>query len=134
MGKKFKFGKLEVEEDEFDRQYIEATKRGQISFDNAMKAQTARYDSQTKRLVIELPYQVILLTPINLFQGLSEATENEVRDVQLWLNGIYLHWGKLDIDLRVSSLIRGIFGTKRWMLELNKKFDNEPIPKGKIIT
>jgi hypothetical protein len=73
-------------------------------------------------LIVELQTRVILLVPIDLLQVLCDASENEVREVELWLDGFYLHWEKLDVDFRVSSLIQGIFGTKRWMWELSAKF------------
>ena len=108
-------GKFEMTDEEFERQYVEATRRGEEDLANAPKAVSAKYDCKTERLIIELQNGVTFMVPTDLVQGLRDASETDLKEVELWLKGIYLHWEKLDVDFRVSSLMQGIFGTKRWM-------------------
>ena len=118
-------GKFEMTEEEFERQYVEATRRGEEDLANAPKAISAKYNSKTERLIIELQNGVTFMVPTDLVQGLRGASEKDLKEVELWLEGMYLHWEKLDVDFRVSSLMQGTFGTQRWMAEISSQNKNE---------
>jgi hypothetical protein len=66
------------------------------------------------------------MIPTDLIQGLRSASPEDIAEVELWLEGMYLHWEKLDVDFEVSSLINGVFGTPKWMAELNSHTENKP--------
>lgn len=129
---KVKIGKYEYTEAELEKNYLEATKRGEEEFAHAPKAASAKFDGKTKRLIIELKTGVIFMIPTDLIQGLRGAAANEIGKVELWMEGMYLHWEKLDVDFRVSSLMNGVFGTPKWMAELNSKIGAEIKPQIKV--
>ena len=111
--------KIGMSEAEFERQCAEATRRGAKRLANAPKAAAVRFERQSKRLVIELKSGVVLMIPTELVQGLRDAPADRIEEVELWMEGMYLHWEKLDVDFEVSSLMRGVFGTRKWMEKLN---------------
>lgn len=51
-------------------------------------------------------------------QGLQSATKAELARVEILGDGTGLHWPDLDADLYVPGLLRGIYGTKKWMAEI----------------
>ncbi len=125
MNKKIDFGKFEITEEEFERQFAEATKRGEKFLVDAPKARLAKYDRKTNRLVLELDNGSTLIVPTENIQGLRGAAASALEKIELRLAGTTLHWEKLDVDFYVSSLMRGVFGTPKWMAELNAKLKTE---------
>lgn len=84
------------------------------------RAASARYSRTRDAFAIELRNGVGLLIPRGLLQGLADATPSAAARVMVVDGGAALHWPTLDIDLRVSGLARGIFGTRSWMSELGR--------------
>lgn len=116
MDKKIK--NIGMSEEEFERQFVEATKRGERILSESTKAIAASYDRETKRLVIDLDNSMTILFPVKFMQGLSGASDDEIAEVEIWGKGLYLHWEKLDADFQIANLMRGIFGTKNWMTRI----------------
>lgn len=116
--------KLEINEEEFERQFIEATERGKKFLAEAPKANSIKYDSKIKRLVLDLENGATLIIPPENVQGLRGASDTELAEVELLLENTTLHWEKLDVDFYVSSFMRGVFGTPKWMAELNSQSKN----------
>ncbi len=112
---------LEINEAEFERQFVEATKRGEEEMANAPKAKKVHFDRKAKRLLIALQNGITILVPINIIEIFQNADDEEIADVELLLNGLYLRWNRLDEDLSVPNLLEGRFGTPKWMAELNSK-------------
>ena len=83
------------------------------------RAVAARYDSRAKRLVVTLTNGVILQVPVRLIQGVSGGTAQQIASVEIWGDGYALHWEELDADITVPGLAAGLFGTRKWMRELN---------------
>lgn len=124
--------KLEINEAEFERQVVEATRRGEEEMANAPKAKKVHFDRKTKRLLIDLQNGITILVPISIIQIFQNATDEEIADVELLLNGLYLRWNQLDEDLSVPNLLEGRFGTPKWMSKLNSKLngiENKPQKK-----
>lgn len=118
---KIKIGRREYTEAELERNHIEAVRRGQENMENSPKARKAHFDRKNKRLMIDLQNGVTILIPAKLIQIFQNASFDDIDDVEIVLNGLYLRWNRLDEDLSVSNLIKGIFGTSKWMSELNLK-------------
>lgn len=116
-----KAGKWTLTEEEFERQFAEATKRGEESLKTQIQARQARYDRQTNRLIIDLKNGATHIVPCELIQGLRDANPRDIAAVELGLRGASLHWAKLDQDFTVGGLVRGIFGTKKWMEQLHRR-------------
>jgi len=115
---------LEINEEEFERQFIEATECGKKFLAEAPKAKNVKYDGKTKRLVLDLENGATLIIPTENVQGLRGASDTDLADVELLLEKTTLHWEKLDVDFYVSSFMRGVFGTPKWMAELNSQSKN----------
>lgn len=116
-----KAGKWTYSEKELDRMFAEATKRGEESLKTEIQAHAARYDRKTNRLIIDLKNGATHIVPCELIQGLRDADPRDIAAVELGLRGASLHWEKLDQDFTVGGLVRGIFGTKKWMEQLYRR-------------
>jgi hypothetical protein len=53
-------------------------------------------------------------------QGLQSATKEQIARVEILGNGTGLHWPALNLDHYVPSLLRRIYGTKRWMADIGR--------------
>ncbi len=112
--------KLGISEEEFERQYAEAVKRGKERMKTEPRAKSAAYDPKTRRVIIELMNGCVFIVPVDLMQGLRGASDEDLMDFSLMPRGFDLHWHKLDAQFTVFGLLQGLFGTKRWMAELGR--------------
>jgi hypothetical protein len=53
-------------------------------------------------------------------QGLQSAKKEQIARVEILGSGTGLHWPDLDVDFYVSGLLRGVYGTKKWMAEIGR--------------
>lgn len=112
--------KLGMSDDEFERQFQEASRRGAEELKRLPKAVSAKYDKKTRRIVLEMQNGVTLLVPVNLVQGLHTGDDRSLSDFELMLHGTEIHWNKLDVQFYVEDLLRGVFGTPKWMKKLKE--------------
>jgi hypothetical protein len=92
-----------------------AIARGNEVARTAPHASVVRFDVATRRIVVTLANGTELLVPVHLLEGLAEATDDQIAEVELLGDGFGLHWESLDVDLTVPGLVMGIFGTAAWM-------------------
>lgn len=92
-----------------------ARERGRLRRATEPHATSARYDRKSDRIVVELDSGATFAFPPRLAEGLSEATADELTDIELLGDGFGLHWEQLDVDYTVPGLVNGVFGTARWM-------------------
>jgi hypothetical protein len=76
---------------------------------------TARYDRRTARVVVGLANGVHVTFPVHLAEGLSEASPDDLVEIEISPGGLGLHWPRLDADVYVPALLQGVFGSPRWM-------------------
>lgn len=76
---------------------------------------SARYDRRSNRIVLALSTGVELAFEPARAQGLGGANAAQLSDIEISPSGLGLHWPRLDADLYVPSLLKGVFGSKRWM-------------------
>ena len=81
----------------------------------------ARYDSRRDELEITLTSGIKILIPRRLLQGLEDAPKRKISYLTVEGSGTGLSWPELDVDHYVPGLIRGIFGTQRWMAKIGRK-------------
>ncbi|MGH9935539.1 MAG: DUF2442 domain-containing protein [Blastocatellia bacterium] len=112
--------KLGISDEEFERQYAEAVKRGKERLKTEPRAKSATYDPKTRRVIIELMNDCVFIIPVDLMQGLRGASDEDLMDFSLMPRGFDLHWHRLDAQFTVFGLMQGRFGTKRWMAELGR--------------
>ena len=101
---------MEISEQEFQA----ATRRGEEQRRKGY-AVRADYDSRQNRLVVDLNTGVTIMVPVHLIEALSNATADDLGDIEISPAGIALHWPSIDADVYVPGLMQGIYGTKRWM-------------------
>lgn len=100
----------ELSQAEIDR----ANAAGQAYCEAHPMAKAVRYDRSSERVIVDLDNGCTFAFPPHLVQGLQEATPDQLSQVYT-ASGIGLHWDDLDVDIRVSGLMSGIFGTAKWM-------------------
>ncbi len=62
-----------------------------------------------RMVFLELTDGRIVGFPANRFQRLSEATDGQLRNVTLELNGYALRWEEIDEDITVPGIVAGRF-------------------------
>ena len=71
-------------------------------------------------MTLEMKNGVTLFVPIRLIQGLQTEDEKALSDFDLVMNGSQIHWHALDVQFYVEDLLKGVFGTPKWMNSLNE--------------
>jgi hypothetical protein len=97
-----------------EREFTEAERRME-GLRQAGHAVSARYDRRRSRIVVRLSTGLELAFPPALAEGLAGAAPADLADIQISPTGLGLHWPRLDADLYVPALLRGVFGSRRWM-------------------
>ncbi len=100
-----------------DEEWQAAEDRGRIEMATKPRAREAHYDAETARIVVKLTNGSIFEFPARLAQGLENATDEQLAEVEILGVGTGLHWETLDADFMVESLMAGRFGTRRYMIE-----------------
>lgn len=98
-----------------DAQSEAAEARGRAALESEPRATAARYSRKTGRVTVDLANGCAYVFPADLVQDLSEASPDELADVEVDGVGFNLHWPKLDADVYVPALVAGVFGTKDWI-------------------
>jgi Protein of unknown function (DUF2442) len=119
--KKIKIGKWEVSREEVDREIKQATRRGQEQLKTERQAKRIYFDRNKNKLVIDLKDGATVLLPLNIIQGLADASPRQIEKGKLGPRGAYLHWDNLGVDFTLAGLLNGIYGTKAWMAKIQGK-------------
>jgi len=61
------------------------------------------------------------MIPREDLQGLRSGTKEQLSRIEIIGRGTGLHWPDLDVDLHVPSLLRGLYGTRRWMAKIGRR-------------
>lgn len=112
--------KEKLDDPEFERQYLEATRRGKEEMERLPKAVSAKFDARTRRMILEMDTGVTFLVPVDLIQGLQTDNLKALSDFQLMARGTQIHWDTLDAQFYVGGLLKGHFGTQKWMSGLRE--------------
>ena len=75
-----------------------------------------RYESG--RIHVELNNGCAFEFPVEQAQDLAGATVADLRVIEIQASGLGLYWPKLDADLYVPTLVKGVLGSKLWMAEI----------------
>lgn len=103
-----------VTEAEFRR----AEAAGREYLDEASRAVEAFYLPERRRLCVTLGNGVEMAIPVDLLQGLAGASDADLSDIEITPFGTGLHWDRLDADLLVDGLSKGVFGSRSWMAQV----------------
>lgn len=104
-----------------DAEIEAALERGRQADHAEPRAVSARYDAAAGRVVVELTNGSSFSFPPELVRELRGAEAVEVAGIQVLAGGRALRWEALDLDLGVSPLLAGIFGTAAWMRQLRSE-------------
>ncbi|MBF2089083.1 MAG: DUF2442 domain-containing protein [Synechococcales cyanobacterium K44_A2020_017] len=85
------------------------------------RAISAAYDSALGLVTIQLQSGAIFSFPAAIAQGLAGAEPDALAQVEVTPMGDGLHWPTLDADFSVTGLLAGMFGTPRWMADLQQR-------------
>lgn len=101
--------------DDFDARYEAAVAAARKADETEPRSVAGRYDRDTGCFIVELNNGTTFMFPARLCQGLAGASDDDLAKVEVLPHGIGLHWEKLDVDLGISALLMGVFGSRRWM-------------------
>jgi len=118
---KVRFGKWEYTEEELEKQFEEAARRGKERMNKEPRAASAYYDRERDRIVVELMNGYTFMFPPELAQGLAGASAEDLAEVRIMPAGFALGWDKLDVHFSIAGLMAGRFGNKKWMDELKRR-------------
>jgi hypothetical protein len=98
-----------------DAQIDAALARGKAARSSEPRAAAARYDRELGRVIVDLSNGCTFAFPPRLAQGLEDATDDQLAEVEILGAGYGLRWAALDADLSIPGLLAGIFGTRAYM-------------------
>ncbi len=99
-------------------EFTKAAALGEAELKILPKIKKLGLEPQSRRLVFDLSNRVTLIIPADVIQGLQNASAGDLTDVELWDEGLMIYWKNLDVAFQTSSLLLGVFGTKRWMSKI----------------
>lgn len=65
--------------------------------------------------MVALHTGIELTLPAALAEGLADAPDDKLADIEVSPAGLGLHWPQLNADLYVPALIQGVFVSGKWM-------------------
>lgn len=96
--------------------FARATERGRRILARGPLAVAAYH--QNGRIHVELNNGCAFEFPVEQAQGLAGAKAADLQVIEIESRGLGLHWPRLDADLYVPSLVKGILGSKEWMARI----------------
>jgi hypothetical protein len=96
--------------------FAQASERGRRLLTRGPLAVAAKYEAG--RIRVELNNGCAFEFPVAHAQDLAGAKVTQLRTIQITAAGLGLHWPKLDADLYVPALVKGVLGTKHWMAQI----------------
>jgi hypothetical protein len=95
--------------------YEIATVRGEHLQSAVPRAVSARYDRESRRIVIDLSSKLSVSFSPRDAQGLERAKASQLEEIEISPSGFGIHFPKLDADLYVPALLEGFLGSATWI-------------------
>ncbi|HET9064493.1 MAG TPA: DUF2442 domain-containing protein [Gemmatimonadales bacterium] len=92
-------------ERDIDEQILAAKARTTRALHLEPRAESIRYSSRRRELLLSLTNGVVLNMPVALVPGLEHATRTALSDIRIIPGGFDVRWESLDVDLGVSQLV-----------------------------
>lgn len=89
-----------------------ALERGHLAQMHECRAAKATYDRHSRQVVIELANGCVFAFPSALVEALRTADDDQIAAVEILGQGYGLHWEALDLDLSLTGLMAGRFGSR----------------------
>jgi hypothetical protein len=96
--------------------FSKANEQGRRLLARGPLAVAARYEAG--RIHVELNNGCAFVFPVEQAQDLAGAKALDLRSIEIQSAGLSLHWPRLDADLYVPSLVKGVLGTREWMTHI----------------
>jgi hypothetical protein len=97
-----------------------ARERGREELASGPVAVDAAYDPVRDRVVVELDSGFSIGIPRLTFQGLRDASTEQLQRVEILGPGTAIAWDEPDVGFTIAGLVQGLFGSERWMAELGR--------------
>jgi hypothetical protein len=81
----------------------------------------AHYSPGVNLVILEFDNQRRLAIPREDVEELCTASQKAAANIEITENGTGLRWPALDLDLYVPNLLKGIYGTRRWMSMIGRR-------------
>ena len=120
---------MKMSEVEFERQYAEATRRGEEELRTAPLATAVKYNPKTRFVVLSINKGSTLVVPVDLLQDVHGASARNLAKVHILGPGLAIEWPTLDQQFSVSGLLAGDFGNEAWMTSLRRRRTATPKAK-----
>ena len=119
--------KINISEEELNKEIKLAKKAGKEAYLNEPRAVSVKYNKKTGRVIIDLITGVSFMFPASMAEELVDVSKSDLSDVSVLADGFAIYWEKIDVALSVPDLLKGIFGSKAWMkkLQQNLELDNK---------
>lgn len=88
-----------------------ALERSRVAQTHECRAAKATYDRHSRQVVIELTNGCVFAFPSALVKALRTADDDQIGAVEILGQGYGLHWEALDLDLSLTGLMAGHFGS-----------------------
>jgi len=121
-----------MRKESFSTEYENAVRRGRREAATAPRAVRAHYNCSSREVVVELSNKTKFSFPYDIAQGLAGASDEDLASIEISPSGAGLHWPRLNADLSVLALMRGLFGTESWMRTFRRRASRKkrtPQPK-----
>lgn len=119
--KTVQWGRFKLTEAEIERQIGEATRRGEEELRTQPLAVAVRFDKRIRRVIVDLNKGTTLSVPVELLQGVHDASLKDLSRVEIMSPGMDIEWPTLDQQFSIEGLMAGRFGNKAWMASLEQR-------------
>jgi Protein of unknown function (DUF2442) len=92
-----------------------ALERGRKRLETEPRAVAVRYDVSSCRVIVDLTNGCSFSFPPRVVEGLGDAKDEELAEVEVLGAGFGLSWESRDVQVSLGGLMTGIFGTKAYM-------------------
>jgi hypothetical protein len=91
-----------------------AIRRGEESIRTQPGAIAVHFEPETRRITINLNRGFSVSFPPERAQGLANASNDELSEIEITSAGLGIYFPRLDADLSVPAIVNGRFGNDRW--------------------
>lgn len=105
---------IELADEELSLQIREARRQSAEAARVEPRALSARYEKESRRVVLELMSGCLFAFPIEAVGDLQDASDKDLAAVEVWQDGEGLHWEGLDADVSVPGIVGRMLNLPEW--------------------
>jgi hypothetical protein len=110
-----------------DAQIEDAIRRARVFAKYDHHVTRVSYSPRTDRFQLRMDNGVTHSIPRKLLQGLHDASAAELSQIEIVGLGTGLYWPALDVAHLVSGVLSGVYGSEKWMRQLEHETGREKI-------